>query len=837
MPVTPSTSSNDYAIFLETRRAAESGQAKAQYNLGLMYANGVGVEQNHQQALRCYHKAAEKGYAPAQFILAGKYASGQGVDRDIRQSLSWYLKASEKGSSRALFKLGQLLSVPQEEFANQCFELAAEKGVLEAQMIVGARSEAGSGPAARTKANAWYQKAAESGFPAAQYIVGTHFHNGKGVAKDLQQAITWYRKAARQGFAAAQSQLGFMYARGEGLTKDNRQAISWLSRAAEQGDAEAQYQLGLMYEQGLGGAPDLLQAELCYLKAAEQNDARAQLRLAQLFEADRPASAVEMYQRAAESGSNEARFALGRIYAAGEIVEPDFDKALRYLLAASQQGDVNALVAMAELVDHESLHMTSAWYRRAAEEGNEQAQCVIGNRLLNGQGVARNEQESSYWYMLAAENGLPEAQHAVAEAYLAQERTPDNLQEAVAWYRKAAKQGFSKSQSSLGALYAKGEGVPKDNRQAASWWLKAAEQGDVDAQFNLGQLFEQGGGATADRHAEQWYRRALERSDDSRSTLALVKLYARKDSPLGEGFFEQAAAKGLAPAQFLHGNILQGKSNGALTSESMQFYLQSAAQGNPDALSRLAELSLNFPEKLAAVCAQMAGTQTVASDLPAAVESELSEVSTAETQLNPFESFQKQAQAGDPKAQWSLAAIYAKGDQGQFKDPAQAYYWYRQSALAGFPAAQAALALMLATGQGVPQDSKAATHWWGKAAEQGDAESQYNVALMYEKGVGIQQDHAQAAHWFQQAAEQGIVIAQTRLGLAYATGRLGQPDLVEAYAWFAAAASAGNEAAQANREHAESLMTSQQLREGRRRADLLFRQLAQRHVAHSANEV
>lgn len=825
---------SDYAVFLETRRAAEAGQAKAQYNLGLMYANGVGVEQDPKQALRWYQKSADKGFSAAQYILAGKYAAGKGVDRDIRQALSWYLKASEKGNSRALFKLGQMLSTPQEELASQCFEQAAAKGMVEAQMIVGARDEAASGKGGRAvKENSWYQKAAESGFPAAQYIVGTHYHTGKWGKQDIQQAIVWYRKAARQGFAAAQSQLGQLYLRGEGVGKDYRQAASWLVKAAEQGDVEAQYQLALLHTQGLGVAVDVLEAEKWLLKAADQGDVRAQLHLARLCEADRPDQAIELYSRAAAQGNLEASGALGSLYADGLLVGQDIDKAVRFLHQASERGDVSALVRLAQLLDRESLSMTTTWYRRAAAEGNPLAQCVIGLRLMAGQGIAKDEQEALFWLMLSAEKGLPEAQHAVAEAFRAQGNSPENLQEAVAWYRKAAKQGFSKSQSALGSLYAHGEGVPKDNRQAASWWLKAAEQGDSDAQFNLGQLFEKGGGATAERHAEQWYLRAIERGDSSRASLALVKLYARNQSAQAAAWFEQAAAQGVALAQFLHGNALQGEADGALSAGALHHYLQAAAQGHSEALLRLAELSREQPEQLARVCSELAG-EAGAGAPEERVENEPLSRSTAENTPNPFEICRKQAEAGDPRAQWSLAVMYARGEYGQARDEAQAGYWYRQSALAGFPAAQAALALMLATGQGVPQDGQEATHWWKKAAEQGDAESQYNVALMYEKGMGVTQDHAVAAFWLQKAAEQGIVIAQTRLGLAFATGRLGQPDLVEAFAWFAVAASAGNEAAQANREHAESLMSPQQLKEGRRRADQLVKKLTQRRARNES---
>lgn len=815
---------NDYAVFIETRRAAEAGQAKAQYNLGLMYANGVGVEQNYQEALRWYHKSAEKGFSSAQYILAGKYATGQGVDRDIRQALVWYLKASEKGNSRAMFKLGQMFSVPQEELANQCFEQAAEKGVLEAQMVVGARSEASA--SGDGKANAWYQRAAESGFPAAQYVVGTNFHAGKGVEKDLSQALVWYRKAARQGFAAAQSQLGMMYAQGDGVARDYRQAIAWLSRAAGQDDSEAQYQLALLYEQGLGVAADPLQAETWFMKAAEQGDVRSQLHLAKLMEVDRPLLSLEMYERAAGQGNLEARFALGKIFAEGQIVERDFDKALSLLHEVSQEGLVEAKVALAELLDREVLAMTAAWYRQAAESGDEQAQWILGSRLDSGQGIALDQKESLFWFMLAAEKGLPEAQCAVAEAYMRQPESADNLQEAVAWFRKAAKQGNAKAQSALGALYAKGQGVPKDNRQAASWWLKAAEQGDVDAQFNLGQLLESGGGAAAERRAEQWYLRAIERGDHARSTLALVNLYARNKSPVATIWFEQGAEQGLPFAQFLHGDALQHRSAGVLTEESLRLYLQAAAQGDAAALLRLATLSQQPDGGFAEICIRLASKS--AGEPEQKKESGPDRPLSAAEQALDMQKIKTCAEKGDPKAQWLFAQALAQGNGGQSKNPAQALHWYRQSALAGFPAAQASLALMLATGKAGHQDNNGAVYWWSRAAEQGDAESQYNLALMFERGIGVSPDSTLAKHWLQKAAEQGIVIAQTRLGLAYATGKAGEPDLVEAYAWFATAAASGNEAAQANREHAETLMTAPQLKEGKRKAEALAKKLAQR---------
>lgn len=50
-------------------KAAEQGNAVAQFGLGFIYANGKGVPQNYTQAVYWYQKAAEQGLASAQVNL------------------------------------------------------------------------------------------------------------------------------------------------------------------------------------------------------------------------------------------------------------------------------------------------------------------------------------------------------------------------------------------------------------------------------------------------------------------------------------------------------------------------------------------------------------------------------------------------------------------------------------------------------------------------------------------------------------------------------------------------------------------------------------------------
>ena len=65
------------AALKKYKSAAEQGHASAQCNLGVIYANGRGVEQNDAEAVRWYDLAAEQGNASAQYNLGIRYAKGK----------------------------------------------------------------------------------------------------------------------------------------------------------------------------------------------------------------------------------------------------------------------------------------------------------------------------------------------------------------------------------------------------------------------------------------------------------------------------------------------------------------------------------------------------------------------------------------------------------------------------------------------------------------------------------------------------------------------------------------------------------------------------------------
>ena len=87
---------------LERMRAlAEQGMAIAQYNLGLMYANGDGVPQDYVLAVSWYRVAAAQGRAKAQSNLGLMYAHGYGVPQDYVLAYMWWNLAAAQGLENA----------------------------------------------------------------------------------------------------------------------------------------------------------------------------------------------------------------------------------------------------------------------------------------------------------------------------------------------------------------------------------------------------------------------------------------------------------------------------------------------------------------------------------------------------------------------------------------------------------------------------------------------------------------------------------------------------------------------------------------------------------------
>jgi hypothetical protein len=188
--------------------------AEAQNNLGVNYAKGEGVPQDHQRAVKLFRQAANQGLADAQSNLGLMYTSGEGVPKDRNEAMKLFRRAANQGLADAQNNLGLIYTMGE--------------GVSEDHK----------------EATKWFHLAADQGHAEAQYNLGVAYDNGLGVPEDHKETLKWYRLAANQGYAAAQYNLGVMYRNGEEIPEDDKEAVKWFRLAADQGYASAQYNLG-----------------------------------------------------------------------------------------------------------------------------------------------------------------------------------------------------------------------------------------------------------------------------------------------------------------------------------------------------------------------------------------------------------------------------------------------------------------------------------------------------------------------------------------------------------------------------------------------------------------
>lgn len=128
----------DYAQALaKFESAAAKGNPKAQYNLAVMHAQGLGTSQNFAKAEKLFEAAATSDFAQAQIALGLMYSEGRGVAKDDAKAMHWYRKAAQQGNAWAQFGLGSMYYAGRggsndHVRAHMWLSLAAQAGLADA---------------------------------------------------------------------------------------------------------------------------------------------------------------------------------------------------------------------------------------------------------------------------------------------------------------------------------------------------------------------------------------------------------------------------------------------------------------------------------------------------------------------------------------------------------------------------------------------------------------------------------------------------------------------------------------------------------------------------------
>lgn len=302
-----------------------------------------------KEAFRLFSGEAEEGNALAMFDLGRMYADGLGREADPAKAHEWYGKALT-----AFVAAEQCAEERQRPYLQYRIGKMYAAG-LGYELPVVPDEEGGDGKAVRDyeKAVAWLEKAAEAEHASAQYALANIYLAGEAVAKDVTKATELFTRAAKQGHDYAAYQLGKQFLQGEETEKDVEAAIKWLKQSAAANNQYAQYSLGKLYLDGEKVEKDIRTAITYLKKSAAQNNAFAEYRLGRFYllgedvEAD-VKEAVQWLEQSASQGNQYAQYALGKLYLCGHEVPRNKEKALPYLEASAAQGNIYAQF----LLDH-----------------------------------------------------------------------------------------------------------------------------------------------------------------------------------------------------------------------------------------------------------------------------------------------------------------------------------------------------------------------------------------------------------------------------------------------------------------------------------------------------
>lgn len=235
----------DYeTAFRLLRPLAEQGDVFAQYNLGFMYSNGLGVSLDANQAASWYRLAAIQGDSDAQVNYGRALEAGVGVGLDHDAAMTWYQRSAAQGNAMAQHNIGSM-------YFNG-------HGVTKDNR----------------KAFDWYTRSAEQGLALAQNALGAMYINGVSVDEDPNKGLEWILKAANQGLpdaqvnafqlyyrdakignAGAMHNVGYMCLHGWAGDQDPKECIKYYELAAEYGYAPSAQALSQIYTQGLFNIP------------------------------------------------------------------------------------------------------------------------------------------------------------------------------------------------------------------------------------------------------------------------------------------------------------------------------------------------------------------------------------------------------------------------------------------------------------------------------------------------------------------------------------------------------------------------------------------------------
>ncbi len=227
-------------------------------------------------------------------------------------------------------------------------------------------------------------------------------------------------RLAEEGNLESQLALGYMYLYGEnGVTSDYAKAFKYYEMAAAQNDKIALNNLGSLYFNGIGTEVNYVKAAELFAQAAKLGSDDAAVNLAFIYlsgnnQSQNQQEAIELFRQAANAGNNTARFMLGYAYYKGFQVQQDYYKAVELMkISSDAQFDEAQYVLALMYINGQGIAKNYGnavkYLSAAATQGNVPALMKLADILTEGTMYPRNLVRAHIMYNVASVLGAPDA--------------------------------------------------------------------------------------------------------------------------------------------------------------------------------------------------------------------------------------------------------------------------------------------------------------------------------------------------------------------------------------------------------------------------------------------
>lgn len=342
-------------------KAVTANNPFAAYSLAGQFLRGQGVEQDDDRAFCLYSLAANHSTKPnayAQYQLGLMWRDGIGTEVDKAVSDGWYTKAyqgflrieQDMADDKLYYRLGSMnlhgTGTPVDRSkAKEYFEKAVQLGNTDALYGLGKLYLDRSFEEYNTaKAIFYLTRAANESHTFAQYTLGKLLLKGELTERNIPEALRWLQKASDADNTYAKYLLGKTLVTGDGVETNLAQGMELLKQAAGQNNIYAHYFLGKILADGIITPQEIKEAIYYLTNAAEKEFAPAQYRLAKLYlslpeSSENTQSGIYWLEKAVAQQNQYAQYQLGKMLLYGQRIDQDIDRGMELLKASAAQGN------------------------------------------------------------------------------------------------------------------------------------------------------------------------------------------------------------------------------------------------------------------------------------------------------------------------------------------------------------------------------------------------------------------------------------------------------------------------------------------------------------------